>query len=528
MQRGKYLRLIISELLIPVEKDGISEYIKAAALRLAVSEKNLELYKILSRALNSKDKAQFYYELSVVVTVAAPFENKAGFPSYIEKTPAPKRVKASGERPIIIGFGPAGMFAALELIEYGYKPLIFERGKIIEDRHTDIKRFVEEKVLDAESNIQFGEGGAGAYSDGKLFSRAKNSAYIDKVLDSFIRFGAPPEISYAGRPHLGTDILCELVRNIRNYIIEHGGEIFFGSKMTGLLITDNTCRGVVINGRKEYFSSSVYLAIGHSARDTFTLLHGKGVALEQKPVSVGIRIEHPVEIINQMQYGEKYKNFPGLGAAGYSFNYSDEKTKRRLNTFCMCPGGEVVNASSENGLLVINGMSYSARASAFSNTAFIITSYPSDYPGTSPLAGIEFQKEIEKKAYEAGGAGFEIPAQNLLDFLAGRASAALNRNSCKIGTKAVDLKTLFPEFIGNTLLAAFRQWEKEYPLFVSKHGMLLAPETRTSCAVKILRTGEYGSVNIKNLFPIGEGSGYTGGITSSAADGIKAVEKVNS
>ena len=516
-----YLILYLS---IPVEKDGELAYIETAAKKLSVEKERVKVFKILSKALNQKDKEQFYYELSVVVAVAHPFENKNKLPEYIENKPVKRTVKISKERPIIIGFGPAGMFAALELIEYGHKPVIFERGRKIEERSADIDRFIKEKVLDPESNIQFGEGGAGSYSDGKLFSRTKNSVYINKVIDTFIKFGAPDEIRYLDRPHLGTDVLCKIVRNVRIYIEEQGGEIHFDSKMTDILVADGEISGVKINGKKEYLSKSVYLALGHSARDTFTLLHEKNVALEQKPISVGIRVEHPVEVINKMKYGEKYKNFAGLGAASYSFNYSNEKTKRRLNTFCMCPGGEVVNASSEEGLLVINGMSYSKRASAYSNTAFIITCHTSDYPSSSPLAGMEFQREIEKKAFDAGGGSFEVPAQNLMDFLAGQRSAVLNKNSCKIGTKAVSLREIFPEFIGDTLLAGFKQWEKDYPLFVSKYGILMAPETRTACAVRIKRGEGFESANIKGLYPIGEGAGYTGGITSSAADAIKAVE----
>jgi uncharacterized FAD-dependent dehydrogenase len=519
------MELILNELLIPVEKDGTGAYLEAAAERLGAHAKAIQLIKILFKELEAKNPEQFYYLVSIVVSLPPSFKNTNNLPLYIEALPLKKKQITSKEKPIVIGFGPAGMFAALELIEYGLKPVVFERGKKIEERSVDINIFIRDKVLDPDSNIQFGEGGAGSYSDGKLFARAKNSVYINKVIDTLIRFGAPAEIKYTARPHLGTDVLCRIVKNIRQFIIENGGQVNFNSKMTDLLLAEGSVKGVVINGEKEYLSSTVYLALGHSARDTFNLLNAKGAALEQKPISVGIRVEHPAEVINEMKYGSKYKNFTPLGASGYSFNYSDEKTNRRLNTFCMCPGGEVVNASSENGLLVINGMSYSKRDGEFSNTAFIITCHPSDYPSSSPLAGMEFQKEIEKKAYNAGAPSFEVPAQNLEDFLEGRVSSTLNKNSCKIGTKSVDLKQILPEYISSTLLSAFNQWKNDYPSYVSKHGILMAPETRSSCAVRIKRTAEYESESIKGLFPIGEGAGYTGGITSSAADGIKAVEK---
>lgn len=516
--------LIISDLRIPVEKDGVDEYVLAASQRLKVSEETLRFSKVLSKSLDARDKEQFYYAISIVVSAPEGFENKENFPVYTEKIKADVKSKTCEQRPIIIGFGPAGMFAALELIEYGMRPVIFERGKKIEERSIDVQRFIKEKALDPESNIQFGEGGAGSYSDGKLFSRVKNSEYINKVLDTFIRFGAPEEIGFISKPHLGTDVLCRIVRNIRNHIIERGGEIHYGSKMTDMLISDDKVLGVVINGEKEYPASSVYLAIGHSARDTFEMIHKKGIFIEQKPISVGVRVEHPVEIINLIRYGEKYKNYPGIGASTYSFTYNDRKIGRGVYTFCMCPGGEVINASSENGLLVVNGMSYSSRSSAFSNAAIIVTCHTADYGSNGPLAGIEFQKDIERKAFEAGGGSWAVPAQNLLDFLCGKTSGSLNVNSSATGAVPADMNAIFPKFVSEALVTAFNSWRADYPLFVSRHAILLGAETRTSAPLRIKRDERYESVNMKNLYPIGEGSGYTGGITSSAADAIKAVE----
>ncbi len=521
-----FLDLIISNLLIPVEKDGMDEYLKAVAQRLNINEQDLKFLKILSKSLDASCEEQFYYELSIVVSTANTFGNKGNLPLYTEDIKEDRQSKNIKERPIIVGFGPAGMFAALELIDYGIKPVIFERGKKIEERSIDVQRFIKERVLDPESNIQFGEGGAGSYSDGKLFSRTKtkNSKYINRVLDTFIKFGAPEEIGYVSKPHVGTDVLCRIVRNIRSYILERGGEIHYGSKMTDILISDDKVSGVVINGEKEYRSSILYLAVGHSARDSFEMFHKKGIAVEQKPISVGLRVEHPVETINLIRYGEKYKNFPGIGAATYSFNYTNRKVGRGVNTFCMCPGGEVVNASSENGMMVVNGMSYSSRSSEFSNAALVVTCHTDDYKSTDPLAGVEFQKGIERKAFNAGGGKWEVPAQNLIDFLNGRISVGLNRNSFKMGAVAANMNEIFPKFISDALLNAFKSWKEDYPLFVSDQAILLGAETRTSSPVRIKRSERYESVNIKNLYPIGEGSGYTGGITSSAADAIKAVE----
>jgi uncharacterized FAD-dependent dehydrogenase len=319
-------------------------------------------------------------------------------------------------------------------------------------------------------------------------------------------------------------VLCGIVRNIRDHILEQGGEIHYRSKMTDMLLSDNAVAGVVINGEKEYHCSSLYLAVGHSARDTFEMLHNKGIVLEQKPISVGVRVEHPVEIINQMRYGDKYKDFDRIGAAAYSLNYTDRKIRRGVYTFCMCPGGEVMNASSGFGMLVVNGMSYSRRASAFSNAAIVVTCKTDDYPSTDPLAGVEFQKDIERKAFHAGGGKWGVPAQNLLDFLSRKASGRLNKNSCATGTVATDMYELFPAFVSDALKAAFRTWEKTYPSFVSAHAVLIGAETRTSAPLRIRRSEKFESVNIRNLYPIGEGSGYTGGITSSAADAIRAVE----
>lgn len=390
---------------------------------------------------------------------------------------------------------------------------------------------MKEKVLDPESNIQFGEGGAGSYSDGKLFSRKTNTSYINKVLDTFIKFGAPEEVGYVGKPHLGTDVLCGIVRNIRNYVLEQGGEIHYRSKMTDMLLSDNAAVGVVINGEKEYHCSSIYLAVGHSARDTFEMLQNKGITLEQRPISVGVRVEHPVEIINRMRYGDKYKDFSGIGAAAYSLNHNhtDRKIGRGVYTFCMCPGSEVVNASSKRGMLVVNGMSYSRRASEFSNAAIVVVCRTDDYRSADPLAGVEFQKDIERnerKAFHAGGGAWGVPPQNLPDFLSGKSSGSLNRNSCATGTVAADMREIFPAFIHDSLVAAFTAWKRTYPIFVSSHAVLMGAETRTSAPLKITRSGKFESVNIRNLYPIGEGSGYTGGITSSAADAIRAVEAV--
>ena len=516
--------LTVGGLRVPVEAYGEAFWLKAAAEALGLYEKDVRLVKILAKALDMADPEQFYYEFSLAVAVPRGYANVHNFPPYQERVKPALPAPDVKERPIVIGFGPAGMFAALELIERGLRPVVLERGKRIEERSADVRKFVDLKVLDPESNIQFGEGGAGAYSDGKLFARSKNSSYAAKVLETFIKFGAPAEIGYTAKPHVGTDVLCAVVRNIRNHVLERGGEIHYGSRVTDLLVSGGKVAGVVVNGRLEYGASRVYLAIGHSARDTFGLLLKKGAALERRGISVGVRLEHPSAAINLFRYGHKYRNYPGLGAATYSLNHTNRATGRGVYTFCMCPGGEVVNASSCPGLLAVNGMSYAARASEFSNAALVATCRPEDYKGEGPLAGFEFQENIERAAFKAGGGDWSVPAQNLGDFLGGRLSGEIIVNSCRTGTAAADLRELLPEFVTAELLTAFDAFKRIYPAYVSRQAVLLAPETRTSCPVKVLRDKDYNSLNIRNLYPIGEGAGYAGGITSSAIDAIKGVE----
>lgn len=519
------MNLIIINVQIPIESDGTDAYLTAASRLMKISEDKIFIAKILSKSLDSRDKEQFYYKLSLVVSTDETFSNSENFPCYSEKTKETRKAAVIKDRPIIVGFGPAGMFAALELIDYGIKPLIFERGKKIEERTVDVQRFINEREINSDSNIQFGEGGAGSYSDGKLFSRRNNnSSYVNRVLKTFIKFGAPEEIGYISKPHLGTDVLCTIVRNIRTYILERGGEIFYGSQMTDILISEGKASGIIINGEKEYLSSRIYIALGHSARDTVKMMHHKGVAIEQRPIAVGLRIEHPVETINLIRYGAKYKDFKPLGAATYSLNYTNRAIKRGVYTFCMCPGGEVINASSDHGMMVVNGMSYSHRASEFSNAALVVTCHADDYKSTCPLSGIEFQQDIERKSFAAGGGNWQLPAQNLMHFLGDKSAVTLNNNSYKMGTVSAEMRDIFPGFVIDELVAAFNQWKKEVPLFVSNQAILLGTETRTSSPIRIKRNEHFESVTIKNLYPIGEGSGYTGGITSSAADAIKAIE----
>lgn len=519
------MNFIVNKIQVPIEEDGLGTYIRALSHKMGISMDRLEIIKILSKDLDLKDQTQFYYRMSFAVQVEGNYRNRIGFSIFeeSEKEPLPQ---IQGERPVIVGFGPAGMFAALEFVDRGLKPIIFDRGKKIEERHIDVQNFIRKGQLDENSNIQFGEGGAGSYSDGKLFSRRNNNTgYVNRVLETFVRFGADPEIVYISKPHLGTDVLCTIVRNIRNYIIERGAQIHYSTIVDDIIVENGCAKAVQTQDGTCYTADSIFIATGHSARDTYEMLYKRGVSLEQRPISIGLRIEHPVEEINFFRYGQKYVNSPHLEAAAYSVNYTNRDIKRGVYTFCMCPGGEVVNASSEKGHLVVNGMSYSGRDSQYSNGALVVTCHPSDYYDDHPLAGITLQRKIEKATYVASKGTWKAPAQRLTDFITNKTSEELPENSFKQGLYPANMRDIFPNFIIEQLESAFAEWQVTFPHFLTENAVLMAAETRTSSPVRILRNAQYESISVKNLFPIGEGSGHTGGITSSAADGIKAVFK---
>jgi len=508
--------LLLSNLKIRLEDDDLAAYKELAAKKLKLAPDEIIEIKINKKSLDCRDKKQFYYVLSLIVAVPENFSNKQGFLQIEEKSQIKEPKALLKERPIIIGFGPAGIFAALTFLEYGIKPIVFERGKKVNERLQDISSFENNRDFNPESNAQFGEGGAGAYSDGKLTTRIKETGYVAKVIETFIRFGASPEIAFLNKPHLGTDQLCLIIKNIREFILASGGEINFQSKVTDLIIENNTLTGVEINGEQKCFGKTFVFAIGHSARDTLQMFKTKGIKLEQKPFAVGVRLEHPAEIINLMQYGEKYQHHEKLGAADYSL------THQGAFSFCMCPGGEIINTSSENKRLVLNGMSNSSRNSLFSNAAIVAPVTPEDLGSDDPLAGLEFQRMIEAKAFH----NWEAPAQNLLDFLTSTKSTKLRPNSFKMGTYPTNINEILPGFITNKLVAAFKYWQSRFPLFISDQAVMLAPETRTSSPVRIVRDEKRQATGLANFYPVGEGSGYSGGITSSAVDAIKTIEAI--
>lgn len=428
--------------------------------------------------------------------------------------------RKSKYRPIIVGSGPAGLFAGLTLIENGIKPIIIEQGKKVEDRIQDVEFFKKTGKLNVLSNIQFGEGGAGTFSDGKL-NTGISSPYCKKVLETFVKFGAPEQILYMSKPHVGTDYLLTIIKNIREEIIRRGGTFYFNEKVTDLKIENNKLKAVICSQEME--TDTVVLAIGHSSRDTFEKLYKLGLSMEAKSFSVGARIEHKQEMINKSQYGEITKLM--LPAADYKLVSHEED--RTLYTFCMCPGGVVVPSTSEENAVVTNGMSYFARDGENANSALLVGVNPEDFEGIHPLRGMYFQRELEHKAFEVGGNNYCAPAQRVEDFLEKRKTTSWGKvkPSYLPGVKMADLHEVLPKFITDTMEEGIVHLNKKLKGFADKDAVLTGVETRSSSPVRIIRD-ENGMSNIEGVYPCGEGAGYAGGIMSAAVDGIKVAIKI--
>lgn len=434
-------------------------------------------------------------------------------------------------RPVVVGTGPAGMMAGLLLAQAGAKPILIERGKIVSERREDVNRFWKTGELNENSNVQFGEGGAGTFSDGKLTTGIKKDAFTRRVLNEFIAAGAPEEIMYLAKPHIGTDKLFHMVGNIRQKIISLGGEYRFETQLNDIVIKDGKITAVLVkkadNSIEEIPTGDVILAIGHSARNTFEMLHKKGVTMLQKPFSVGARIEHAQTFINKSQYG-LIKPPAVLGQADYKLAVH-LSNGRGLYTFCMCPGGQVVAAASEKGRLVTNGMSEYARDKENANSALLVDVKPQDFGSDHPLAGIEFQRRIEENAFKAGGGSYRAPVQRVVDFLNDKETVKLGDvvPSYAPGVQTADLRAVLPDFVIKSFKEGFQMLDKKIRFFSKNDALLTAAETRTSSPVRILRDPtSLQSVCVQGLYPCGEGAGYAGGIMSAAVDGLRCACKI--
>ena len=511
-------------------------------------------FTILRRSIDARKKPELYVVYTVEVEVAGEervLKNARAKKGQIQTGNwKPYRFPAFGDkelshRPIIVGTGPAGLFCGYMLAKAGYQPLLLERGQDVKTRLADVERFWQDGILHSASNVQFGEGGAGTFSDGKLTTSVKDPCGRQReVLRIFVEAGAPKEILYDAKPHIGTDILCRVVENLRNQITAWGGEVRFASQVTSLLCEDDKILGVEAAGERIY-SDVVILAIGHSARDTFQMLYDRKVPMEPKAFAVGLRMEHPRKMIDQLQYGE---NAASLPAAPYKVT-AKTGSGRGVYSFCMCPGGYVVNASSEPGMTAVNGMSYSGRDGANSNSAMIVTLTPEDYGGTGPLAGVAFQRELEKRAYEAGGGA--VPVERYGDFKravlenrtgtdeeADPPSAMAEKGglqerypdfspAIKGSWQFAPVHDILPDFLNRALVEGIDLIGQSVSGFNDPGALLSGVESRTSSPVRILRD-ETGQSALRGLYPCGEGAGYAGGITSAAMDGILIAEKVAS
>lgn len=519
------MKINVNNLIVPL-KVNQNRYLLGLLEKMGIDKNSVERIDYMKRSIDSRKKSDIKLVYNIQVTLKEGCKIPDSPQINLVKEDKKTERKASypkNSRIGIIGTGPAGLFAAYRLAQLGYSPMIFERGEMVDERDKSIQKFISQGVLNVNSNIQFGEGGAGTYSDGKLNTRIK-SGYIDEVFQILVECGAQAEIMWDYKPHIGTDVLKVVVKNLREKIKSMGGKFYFSHKMEELIIENSRVIAIDVKNSEEKMErvdlDYLLLATGHSARETYRMLHKKGVAMENKPFAVGARIEHSREFINNMMFGESAGD-EKLGTATYTLTHNNRAEERGIFSFCMCPGGVIVNAASEEKATLVNGMSYSDRMGKYSNSALVVAVKAHEM-GDHLFSGMEFQEKLERKAYEMAGYGGVY--QNSEDFIRGVKSKKISGSSYEMDLHSGDLNELLPDFVTENMKSALTYWNRIHRGFLGKDANLIGPETRTSAPVQITRDLKGESVTVRGLYPIGEGAGYAGGITSAAVDGLKIVD----
>ena len=507
------------------DEDLLPEKLSA---RVSLPRDQIKSFSIARKGVDARNKGRikFIYAIEFMVVDEEGFRRDSTLDpdiEFFEEKAEPEFARcSSGKRLVIAGMGPAGLFAALRLSDYGLMAILIDRGKPIEERLKDVQTFWEQGLLEPESNVQFGEGGAGTFSDGKLTTRVRD-ANIGYILKKLVRFGAPPDILYLAKPHIGTDRLRTVVTNIRRHLEAEGVDLRFNTKLTDIIPKADQIGAVVFNDHVEEPCDRLVLAPGNSARDTYRMLMLRSIRLEAKPFAVGVRVEHSQELINRIQYG--LPAHPRLPPADYALAWNNPRTGRSAYSFCMCPGGVVVAGSSEEGGVVTNGMSGYQRNSPYANSALVVNVRKEDFPGDSPLAGMEFQRMLERRAFASGGGDYRAPAQNLLAFLGEKTGGPVS-STYRPGVREADLASLLPGYVTATLREGIRYFDRKMRGFMTGEACLVGVESRTSAPVRIVRGDDHQSVSLRGLYPAGEGAGYAGGIMSAALDGVRVADRI--
>lgn len=511
--------------LSPLEIEDEQVIIEKTRVTLGLN-KNAELQIVKIKSSLDARKYPIHYLLRLKAYINEPNENlEENELIYLDVHNAKKTLH-------IIGAGPAGLFCALRCLELGIKPIIFERGKKVRDRRRDLASLNKDGILNEESNYCFGEGGAGTYSDGKLYTRSKKRGSVQKMLQIFIRFGADKKIGYQAHPHIGTNKLPKIIENIREHIIACGGAIHFENKLTDIYLKDESITGIEINNQTKVDAENIVLATGHSAKDIYLLLHKKGIGLEEKDFAIGVRIEHPQQLINEIQYGKEYARAIELNKEGAlppaAYSLVEQVGGRGVFSFCMCPGGIIAPASTEQKSLVVNGWSPSKRNNPFANSGLVVKVGQDDFDQfkhKGVLAGLYFQERIEQKAYDVGGGKFVAPAQKVTDLINNKTSQTIGNNSYLPGVNPSNMKDVLPHFIYESIQAGIKQFSRRVKNYIHPEAIVVATESRTSSPLRIPRDKiSLEHIQIKGLYPCAEGAGYAGGIISAAIDGERVAD----